>query len=459
MTGPDMVSKKRGVAVKTRWYGPEKGKGKARGPSDRMRWDDVLEANKAHLDKEVAKAHEFIKKVMAKHELPVAVSYSGGKDSLATLLLVLEADIDPKVLFVDTGLELKETIDNVHDVCRAHDLELLEIKAGEAFWEALPMFGPPARDFRWCCKTCKLGPVSRLIKENFPEGVLTFIGQRSYESMQRRGKGAVWRNPWVATQVGASPIQDWTALQVWLYLFSRTAEANPLYAEGLARIGCWLCPASDLGDMELIKDHPDKGRWDSFLERYAKERGLSEIWITKALWRWRKLPKGLKGYRKDFTPTKEPDTKARELLRLVLAEGYSPCTGGISVEGAFTSPLDMERVVNLLHTMGEVSPSDDGTGSVAVEGNIDVFPEGAIVVRGKDEREVRKRAEAVRRAILRAMECVGCGVCIGRCPEDAIALVEGRAVIAVELCKACGKCSKKCPVTDFRGEHVQDEEF
>jgi phosphoadenosine phosphosulfate reductase len=456
MEAAEMLKNGRGVAVKTRWYGDAV-------PLDTsskkpMDWDDVLEANKGYLDDMVKEAIVFISWAVKEHNLPVAVSYSGGKDSLATLLLALEAGIRPKVLFVDTGLELKETVENVENIVKEHDLELLKEDAGEAFWESLPHFGPPARDFRWCCKTCKLGPVSRLIKRNFPNGVLTFIGQRAYESVQRQGKGSVWRNPWVAAQVGASPIQEWTALLVWLYLFSRKAKANPLYERGHARIGCWLCPASDLGDMRLLEDNPDSERFMGFLEGYAAARGLSEVWLSKALWRWRSLPKGLAHYEKDFRPTRSPPAEPGA-LRLVLAEGYNPCTGGISVEGAFTAPLDMGRVGNMVSTVGKVRPLDDKGGAVVVMEAIDVFPEGAIVVRGKDEAELKRRVEAVRRAILRAMGCVGCGVCQGRCPKGAIALVDGKAVVDVALCVSCGLCGEKCPVTDFVDERKVDEEF
>jgi phosphoadenosine phosphosulfate reductase len=456
MTAEEMRRNGRGTAVKTRWYGPSEPLGGA--PETPLTWKDVLDANRHYIDNMVSRSVAFIKWVVSEQKLPVAVSYSGGKDSLATLLLVLESDLRPKVMFVDTGLELEETVQNVHQTCKEYGLELLEEKAGDAFWESLPHFGPPSRDFRWCCKTCKLGPISRLINEHFPKGVLTFIGQRAYESVQRQGKGAVWRNPWVAAQIGASPIQEWPALLVWLYLFDKNATANPLYAHGLARIGCWLCPASDLGEMRLLADHPDQAKLDAFIADYADKRGLSEVWTSKALWRWRRLPNGLSKYAKDFTPTKQPPAQ-EGALRLVLAEGYNPCTGGISVEGAFTSPLNMVRVTNILHCVGKVRPLDEKSGAIVVMEAIDVFAEGVIVVRGKDEPELKSRVEAVRRAIVRAMGCVGCGVCLGRCPKGAVSLVDGKAVIKIEACESCGLCSDKCPVTDFVDEKTDEEEF
>ena len=453
MPAAEMLKNGKGVAVKTRWYGEAASLGDA--PAKPLGWDDVLEANGKYLGHMVNRATGFIKNVIEEFHLPVAVSYSGGKDSLATLLLTMEAGLRPTVLFIDTGLELKETVENVKAVCEANGLELLTEDAGSAFWDSLPHFGPPARDFRWCCKTCKLGPVSRLIKKHFPEGVLTFIGQRAYESVQRQGKGAVWRNPWVAAQVGASPIQEWPALLVWLYLFSRKARANPLYERGHARIGCWLCPASDLGDMKLLEEHPDRERLMTFLRTYAEERGLPEAWLSRALWRWRRLPKGLAHHEKDHRPTRTPTT-GKGPLRLILAEGYNPCTGGISVEGAFTAQLDMARACNMLLTVGKVRPLEGAGGATVVMDVIDIFPEGAIVVRGKDEAELKARVGAVHRAIVRSMACVGCGVCIGRCPKGAIRLVSGRAVIDGALCVSCGLCSEKCPVVDFVDDRKMD---
>jgi ferredoxin len=49
--------------------------------------------------------------------------------------------------------------------------------------------------------------------------------------------------------------------------------------------------------------------------------------------------------------------------------------------------------------------------------------------------------------------CIGCGICVGVCPNQAITLVDGRAVIDPSLCTSCGQCVINCPVnaiTDTR---------
>jgi phosphoadenosine phosphosulfate reductase len=210
MSAEEMKRSRKGMAVKARWFEP---------PSDCSRkdqpqsWNLVLKANSTVLTTRVDEAVHFILKTIKRNELPAMVSFSGGKDSLACLLLAMDAGLRPPIFFVDTGLEFPETVAHVHRMAEKHGLRLiLESAPKGIFFESLVHFGPPGRDFRWCCKTNKLGPTTRAIMKHYPNGVLSFIGQRRYESEQRSEKPKVWKNPWTPGQIGASP-------RLALYLF------------------------------------------------------------------------------------------------------------------------------------------------------------------------------------------------------------------------------------------------
>ena len=47
-------------------------------------------------------------------------------------------------------------------------------------------------------------------------------------------------------------------------------------------------------------------------------------------------------------------------------------------------------------------------------------------------------------------KCVGCGVCISSCPEDAISMENDKATISQDKCTFCGKCFSDCPQEAIR---------
>jgi phosphoadenosine phosphosulfate reductase len=415
-------------------------------------WQDALDANRAVMEKRKKQAIGFIKSLPHKFEgREIAVSFSGGKDSLATLLLALDAGLKPKILFIDTGLEFPETIRHVRETASEFGLRLITESAGTRFWDSLEHFGPPGKDYRWCCKVCKLGPTSKLIRENFPDGVIALIGQRRYESEQRSAKGPVWRNAWVEGQTGASPIQDWTALHVWLYIFEKGAKYNPWYDMGLERIGCHLCPASDMGELATVREFfPEFRRWDEYLGNYYA--GYGSDWLKYGLWRWRAIPEGMRvvadGIAKPDASKPETAGSGHSRLTLKMASGYQPCETGTSAEGVFSRTLDMERVPNMLNVLGKVEV--EGDLSYCRVGGVTVFREGAVVIKDKDEEQVRRKSTLVHDAVVRAMDCVGCEVCIPRCRQGALEVPKnGKVHINDAKCIHCGECLGPCAVIDY----------
>lgn len=251
-------------------------------------WEDAISANARILERMEDESVEFIQDVAGKHPIPVNVSYSGGKDSLATLLLVVKAIGEVPLLFADTGLEFPETYRNVREVSERYGLRVIRAHGEREFWDEFDREGPPAVNFRWCCRTAKLNPVKTAIRKEWGE-CLSFIGQRKYESFRRMMSRRVWRNPNVTNQLSAAPIQHWTALHVWLYLFREKAPYNTLYAEGLDRIGCYMCPSSDIAVLRRIREtHPLLWeQWSGRLLAWQKKKGLPDEWLSADIWRMR----------------------------------------------------------------------------------------------------------------------------------------------------------------------------
>ncbi|HWQ64270.1 MAG TPA: phosphoadenosine phosphosulfate reductase family protein [Methanospirillum sp.] len=252
-------------------------------------WDEVVEANKDVLIRLESATKQFIEEHIGPYEhLPTSVSYSGGKDSLASLLVVMNTFRKLPILFIDTGMEFPSTYENVRQVTEKYELECIMVDSMGEFWREFEVQGPPAVDCRWCCKTAKLEPLRKFIESTWAECV-SFVGQRKYESASRAKNPRVWRNAFVRNQICLAPIHNWTAMHVWLYIFREKAPYNEMYAHGVDRMGCYMCPASDMAILERIQSHvPELWKeWEEKMEAWRVRHELPESWMTEGTWRVR----------------------------------------------------------------------------------------------------------------------------------------------------------------------------
>ncbi|MEM0232688.1 MAG: phosphoadenosine phosphosulfate reductase family protein [Candidatus Nezhaarchaeales archaeon] len=421
---------RRGMVVKVKHFD------KPRDPEvleSKATWSDAVLANKCFLEEKEREAMNLVQTICHKVNKPILVSFSGGKDSLATLIIVKKAleslSREFYVLFSDTKIEYPETTKYVEETLRKLGLEgrAMKVDAFTNFFDAIEVFGPPARDFRWCCKTCKLAPIAYVIKSLGGE-CLTFIGLREVESARRKRQGAIWEGIWIKGQTGVSPIYDWRTLDIWLYLFKEGVEVNPLYYKGLERIGCWTCPSMDLAEMQITEEIMNRS-WQEYLGEISEKLSLKDHEVKLGLWRWRfRRPGWLKT--RTRMVYKDYFQYLREVKELYLKRED-----------------DFRRIVSILKTLYDVREEEGRV--ILVEGKREIArltrKDRKITIEICDGSRKRHRIK-IFRGIARAITCVKCRLCIAVCPNNAISLRNDGIEIASEYCVACGECNYTCPV-------------
>jgi phosphoadenosine phosphosulfate reductase len=410
--------------------------------------EDVISANEAHLKRLENEATRELKEFISKLKLPVNISFSGGKDSLASLCLGLKVQPTVEVLFIDTKLEFPETVDYVHSFAGAHNLKLHVIEGKNRFFEDVQNFGPPAKDFRWCCKTNKLGPLSTFIQQHYPKGCVTIEGRRIYESFSRSKIGAMEKNPYVPNQITLCPIRNWNALEVMLYIYWNKLEPNPLYEKDYERIGCWLCPASLQSEFANTKrTHPQlHDKWTSHLKYWSDGCKLDSRYVNWGFWRWRSHPPKIVEIAQANEISLKIAPEREKSVSLDLVKGRSPCGVSYSIEANLAMPQNhpFSAVANVLTMLGTVIYSEDlGTAILEAEdGKCTVFANGHLLVVAPEHKADNLLGEVVE-AIFRAQMCTRCRICEKSCKRRAITIGETIS-IDERRCNRCGRCAEGC---------------
>ncbi|WNY24864.1 phosphoadenosine phosphosulfate reductase family protein [Methanolapillus millepedarum] len=260
--------------------------------------DEIVAANKEYIKSLGKDALNTIKGVCNAREQkgkPVYVSFSGGKDSLVVLDLATQALQNKSrptpftAIFFNTGIDYPETIEFARNFCAERSIPFKEFDAGDDFWKTLKKLDHPTKDSRWCCKVCKLNSGNKLGGGN---DHISLDGKRKHESFMRAKIPAMDTNPNVAGQLNVFPIREWRAIEVWLYIHWRNLPYNPLYDNGLERIGCWMCPAAFQAEYSRMSEiHPELAEiWENYLDGWAAKKGVSKAYTDHGFWRWEKLP-------------------------------------------------------------------------------------------------------------------------------------------------------------------------
>lgn len=196
------------------------------------------------LKPKISEATELIKLTLSKHNKP-CINFSGGKDSLVVMDLVRKLSPQTPCVFVNTGIEYKETVPYVRSFPN-----VIEVHPKMSFWDCCDKYGLPVskskakRHGNACCLELKEKPLKEVY--NSEQFDLTFDGLTSSESRQRmmtlKRMGSYYYNKgdknWKC-----HPIHNWTVQEVWTYIYINKLSVNPIYGMGILRCGCRFCTA------------------------------------------------------------------------------------------------------------------------------------------------------------------------------------------------------------------------
>jgi len=415
-----------------------------------------VKANKDYIKRISRHAVREIKRFLDEKNqkgLPITVSFSGGKDSLVAYGLASQVSKDIDLMYIDTGLEFPETVNYVKAFALEHGNRLHLAEGKDGFWENVDTFGPPAKDFRWCCKVCKLGPTTEMISNDFPKGTITVEGNRWLESYARSTIGFVTKNPFVPNQINLNPIRSWCAAEVWCYILTFGLEYNPLYDRDFERIGCYLCPSCLSSEWRNTgRIHPDLyGRWEEYLHSYAEDRGLPKEYADIGFWRWKVLPPKMIQLSEEMQISLKPTKAAGPSMRML--KGASSCAaGGYSMEAIVNvqHSRDFSYVEDALRTVGDVKYSSEFEIALLKMpiGRAKLFGGGQVSITAPDAKNSKKVFEKAVKALIRAELCTECGICAKKCPRHAIT-IKGGMRVDPNRCNSCGRCESSCMVVHY----------
>jgi 3'-phosphoadenosine 5'-phosphosulfate sulfotransferase (PAPS reductase)/FAD synthetase len=257
------------------------------------------------------------------------ISVSGGKDSLATLLIALEncprESIVP--IFCDTGNEHQAVYDYLAYIEQALDITITRLKAdfseqiarkrmfiardqrkgrkngqrirwtNAAKRRALAVLHPSGNPFLDLCmwKGRFPSPKAQFCTENLKRNiavafqldlidtghqVLSWQGVRRDESLNRRNAkkierigGGIWT---------FRPIVEWTAMQVFEFCAKRGIQPNPLYKQGMGRVGCMPCINVNKAELKQIalrfpEAIEEKAEWERKVAACSKRMAATFI--------------------------------------------------------------------------------------------------------------------------------------------------------------------------------------
>lgn len=215
------------------------------------------------------------------------VSFSGGKDSTAMLLMMIEQNMKiDEIIFLDTGVEFPQMYNHIKKVEMFINRPITILKSNKSF--EYYMFdhiksrgknkgqkGYSWSDFRnrWCTSRLKKDVIKKYLKKYKGYNIIEYHGI-AYDEPKR-----IKDTPNIKYPLYENKITEKKALQ---YCYSKGFNWNGLY-EKFDRLSCWCCPLKSIKELKILyNDFPELWKklkqWDNnTYRRFRSDYSVQEL--------------------------------------------------------------------------------------------------------------------------------------------------------------------------------------
>ncbi len=420
----------------------------------RTTYRELYELNREYIEERIVKTRRVVEYFEKRHGRKGILSFSGGKDSLLALHLLVEAGTNSDIVHVaiENG-DPPHLTDYVHDIARrlGVNIEILETR-----WSKIERYlrelGMPTRGNRWCTPLLKFTTMLRYIKHRYGlSSIVSYVGSRKSETLKRSIRPATY----IDSEAGLlthAVCYKFPKLLEYLYLWYQAKL--PLFRDymiGMERVSCVICPFKSCYELRLGEQHyPDQfNAWRPYIDEIVRALVKNHAQLERAyrvhLWRFYLLHRETRTIANiahvDVNRPREVQRRASWILAstVVRREDRDAHVVRLRLPVRFWRPHSL--VMNIEKVMREhvekLEERDNMLSLRVSDTDIVLDRSGEVKIAGRD----LEKLISLLKLCYMTLSCIECEHCMYNCPRDAISMP---FTIDATRCEGCGRCVDSC---------------